>query len=201
MSAQVYRAGDLQPAPWKNGGGTTRQVASAPPAAGTSDFDWRISIADVTASGPFSTFPGVERVIVLMGGAGMVLEVDGRIHELTLFEPFVFSGDADTTCDVAAGPTRDLNVMTRRATVRAEVEVRAVVGSETVDATDADEVVLVVLSGRVSVSGPDLQTALAPLDCAVWSAPACFELDGHGKAAVVELHACAPPGSIARNPA
>ena len=31
--------------PWKNGGGTTREVAVSPEGAGLDDFAWRISLA------------------------------------------------------------------------------------------------------------------------------------------------------------
>ena len=47
------------------------------------------------------------------------------------YDPPRHSGDVGTTCDVADGPTRDLNVMTRRDSVRADVEVKDVAAPET----------------------------------------------------------------------
>ena len=45
--------------------------------SGTTDvadmFDWRLSIAEVEADGPFSAFDGYDRVLVLLDGAGMDL--------------------------------------------------------------------------------------------------------------------------------
>ena len=46
---------------------------SHPAGAPLAAFDWRVSVADVAADGPFSRFPGVDRVLVLIAGAGMRL--------------------------------------------------------------------------------------------------------------------------------
>ncbi|HEU4539125.1 MAG TPA: HutD family protein, partial [Polyangiaceae bacterium] len=65
---------DALPAqPWKNGGGTTREIAAMPPDAGTSGFAWRVSVAEIARPGPFSAFPGVDRQIVLLAGEGVRL--------------------------------------------------------------------------------------------------------------------------------
>lgn len=45
-------------------------------AQGEADFEWRISMADVTTSGPFSLFPNKQRIISVLDGQGMVLHVD-----------------------------------------------------------------------------------------------------------------------------
>jgi len=81
---------------WKNGGGSTRTVAVSPVGSGFDDFVWRVSIAEVGQSGGFSLFPGVDRTILLLDGAGMVLErSDGVAHQLrTPFEPYAFRGVA-----------------------------------------------------------------------------------------------------------
>ena len=57
--------------PWKNGQGVTREIAREP--AEGEDFLWRLSIAEVAASGDFSLFPGYDRTITLIEGAGMRL--------------------------------------------------------------------------------------------------------------------------------
>ncbi|MBN7823193.1 HutD family protein, partial [Bowmanella yangjiangensis] len=45
--------------PWKNGGGSTLELAICPVGASLDDFDWRISSASVASSGAFSRFPGI----------------------------------------------------------------------------------------------------------------------------------------------
>jgi uncharacterized protein len=119
-SAQLLRT------PWKNGGGTTREIISIPRGATLDTFVWRVSIADVSTSGPFSVFKGVERVLVLLEGDGVELRgADGRvIHRLdTPLVPFTFSGDDEITSSLLAGPSVDFNVMTRRSAAHVDVRV------------------------------------------------------------------------------
>ncbi|HEX4767223.1 MAG TPA: HutD family protein [Lichenihabitans sp.] len=112
---RVVCAHDLVRTPWKNGGGTTAEVAAFPPGAGFEDFGWRISMADVAADGPFSAFGGIDRTLVLIEGAALELDIDGVVHRLDEATPLrSFRGEAATFGRLPAGPIRDLNVMTRR---------------------------------------------------------------------------------------
>ena len=73
----------LAPTPtavWKNGGGVTREIVASPEGAPLDAFDWRVSLADVSADGPFSSFPGVDRTLTVVEGAGMDLMVGGEHH-------------------------------------------------------------------------------------------------------------------------
>lgn len=108
---------------WKNGGGSTRTVAVSPTGAGFDDFVWRVSIADVAQSGGFSLFRDVDRTILLLDGAGMVLErSDGVAHALTTpFEPWAFRGEDVIEARLVDGASRDLNVMVRRGCARVAV--------------------------------------------------------------------------------
>ena len=72
---RIVRASALAATPWKNGGGMTREVAAYPVGASLDTFVWRVSVADVEQPGPFSTFAGIDRTLVLLAGAGM------RLHE------------------------------------------------------------------------------------------------------------------------
>ena len=65
---RILRAGSHRRMPWKNGGGITTEVAISPPEATVNDFDWRISMAKVLASGPFSTFANIDRVLAVLDG-------------------------------------------------------------------------------------------------------------------------------------
>jgi environmental stress-induced protein Ves len=114
----------LPASPWKNGSGLTRTIAVSPPGAGLDDFDWRISIAEVASPAKFSFFPGVDRTILLLDGAGLILQTNDGVVPLT--EPFVayaFSGDDIVRYRLVNGATHDFNVMTRRGRARAEVNV------------------------------------------------------------------------------
>jgi uncharacterized protein len=116
----------LQAQPWKNGGGVTREVLCLPEGSGFAQFDWRVSIAQIERSGPFSVFAGVDRVITLLEGGGVHLRsADGAIdHQLdTPLAPFAFPGEAEVQADLLGADCHDFNVMTRRETCTARVQV------------------------------------------------------------------------------
>lgn len=122
MSWQTVRWADVPPSPWRNGGGVTRELAAWPSAQ---DWVWRMSVAEVASSGPFSRFDGVQRWFAVLGGAGVWLTVDTPVgmqtHALTRSSaPLCFDGAVPTQCDLLNGPTQDFNLMLRsgRATGR-----------------------------------------------------------------------------------
>ena len=126
MTLQRFARNALRSTPWKNGGGTTQEIATWPPEAGLSAFDWRVSVGTVAASGPFSVFPGMDRTVVLLDGEGMRLRsADGSVvHRLDEpHEPFAFSGDVDVDCTLIGGASSDFNVMTRRSAWVVDVRV------------------------------------------------------------------------------
>lgn len=119
---RVLRAADRVAAPWKNGGGVTREVAIWPERASFGDFDWRVSIADVREAGPFSKFENIDRTILILQGR-LALTVEDRTVELhTGSAPFAFPGDAACSGTPVGGAVMDLNVMTRRGRWTADVE-------------------------------------------------------------------------------
>ena len=119
MTWQVLHLKDVSPSPWKNGGGTTRELVTWPKA---DDWLWRISVAEVTRSGPFSRFDGIERWFAVLEGDGVALSIGGDVHRLTdLSPPFFFDGGQATDCDLLGGATRDFNLMTRRGAATAIV--------------------------------------------------------------------------------
>lgn len=95
--------------PWKNGGGVTREILRWPD---TDDYDLRVSLADVTRSGPFSTFPGYSRFVVWIGPNPIELMV-GR-QQLTFATERAAShllGNPAISATLPAGPTRLLNLI------------------------------------------------------------------------------------------
>ena len=107
----VRRATDYVRMPWKNGGGSTEEIARDA-GAGLDGFGWRLSIADIAESGGFSTFAGYQRVITVIKGAGMVLTVDGEEQRgLLPLQPFAFQGESQVSCRLITGPIRDFNLI------------------------------------------------------------------------------------------
>jgi environmental stress-induced protein Ves len=186
MPWTVVRWADLTAKPWKNGGGTTRQIAATPTGATFADLDWSVSIAEIEQPGPFSEFPGIDRTIMLIAGIEMILDVDGTPHRLGAFETLAFSGDAVTVCSLPRGATRGLNLMTRRG--RAAGSLRAVdvaSGYETTVA-DGEAVVLVALTPGLSLdAGPSLRS----LDSATYDQPGSIRLTGNGSLAELRISA------------
>jgi hypothetical protein len=112
---RILRAAVRVAAPWKNGGGTTLEVAAFPEGSTLDRFGWRISMAEVRKGGPFSMFPGIDRKLAILEGR-MTLAVEGREEiELSSDSSVVsFPGDVPTNCQPLAACVTDLNLMTRR---------------------------------------------------------------------------------------
>jgi environmental stress-induced protein Ves len=110
-AVRVTRVEDTAPQRWRNGGGRTRELLALPD---TDHWQVRVSVADIESDGPFSSFPGVRLFFCVLEGAGVELSVDGRVFRVTRDDAaFQFAGDAQTSCRMLDGPTRDLNLMVR----------------------------------------------------------------------------------------
>lgn len=113
MNWNIIALANCPASPWKNGGGTTRELIAWP---SPGDWRWRISVADIDRDGPFSQFEDVHRWFAVLSGAGVNLHINGRAHALTAqSDPIGFDGRANTSCTLPAGPTQDINLMTRDA--------------------------------------------------------------------------------------
>jgi len=148
--------------PWKNGGGLTREVVREP---AEGDLEWRLSVAEVSADGPFSTFEGIDRILVLLEGAGMDLRfVDD--HHVERLRPIrdvkAFAGEAPVHATLVDGPTVDLNLMWRRdgwdASVRESVLPAAVDAEGAVTVLYVADGAAVLPDGTVLEPGDALDT-------------------------------------------
>ncbi len=125
----IVRADGVEPSPWRNGGGVTRELLRRPAPqaadAGRSADDWvlRISLADIAADGAFSAFDGVTRWFAVLAGAGVdlhwtapdsTLDLESGLAMRMADSPLEFDGADAPFCSLLDGPTRDLNVMVRR---------------------------------------------------------------------------------------
>ncbi|MET9789729.1 HutD/Ves family protein [Streptomyces canus] len=198
MGGDALRWSEYRSVPWKNGGGMTREVASgtvqAPMASAeiTDGFDWRVSVADVDEEGSFSAFPGIDRVITLVEGEGMVLTVDGTPHAVGPLSPFAFSGDAATDCRLEAGAVRNVNVMTRRSRATATVRIVTVAAAREAEMACAPGETLLALAVTegIAVGRPDgRETTLGRLDCVRHEGPAALTLRGDGMVAEMRITA------------
>ncbi|MFB0872681.1 MULTISPECIES: HutD family protein [unclassified Sphingobium] len=140
----ILRAADRVAQPWKNGGGITREVAVFPPGAGMDEFEWRVSIADVSAVGAFSPFKGVDRILTVLEGQ-LRLDIDGAAQPIVLGagDRHAFAGEAAVVGTPFGKDVRDLNIMTRRGRWLARIA-----------------------PYQPGLSGGDVRVAIATQDCA-----------------------------------
>lgn len=118
---RVVPLASVAPQPWKNGGGTTRELL-AWPAAG----DWvvRLSVARIDRDGPFSAFAGIARWFAVLGGAGVELTWQDRAAQVRPgTAPLHFDGGDSPGCRLLEGPTEDLNLMLRSSRARGALRV------------------------------------------------------------------------------
>ncbi|MBT9558522.1 MAG: HutD family protein [Myxococcales bacterium] len=150
--------------PWRNGGGVTWELwrdGDGPPG-----FVVRLSCAEVASDGPFSRFPGVDRVIALVDGAGMVLD-GASPHRLDdALEPHSFRGEAEVHGRLLGGPVLDFNLMTARGEAKARVRRLHLAPGERVELVGST-VVAFAPRGGVAVSQEERRYALVPMDTAV----------------------------------
>jgi environmental stress-induced protein Ves len=179
---RIIRAADCKVMPWKNGGGTTTEIAVAPEGASLGDFDWRISMAHVGADGPFSSFPGIDRTLCVLSGNGIRLAFsDGEVVMLERASgPHFFAADRAVDGQLIDDAIDDLNVMTRRGRWRHRVE--RLSGEGSLPASEG-LLVLVARKGDWLVNG----VSLAAGDSAILDAPGHVELEVSGSEA--ELYA------------
>jgi hypothetical protein len=139
-------------------------------------FLYRVSIADVASDGPFSRFPGCDRHIMLLGGAGMTLDCGehGRIELREAYEPRTFSGDWEVNGVLVDGAVRDLNVIVDRAAASSTLETRVLTADEAIACEPGNVCVVHVLEG--ALAGAEQGDTLV--------ADAPFELSPRGPARV-----------------
>lgn len=141
---------DYKTTPWRNGNGRTTEIAIAPAGASLDGgFDWRLSIAEVTADGPFSSFPGYDRSLSLLSGGGILLDAgeDGDIELREAFKPVRFPGEWQVEGRLLGVAVRDLNLMTKRDTAAGRVGFLSIEAVPLQSESDAETLVLYLAEG------------------------------------------------------
>ncbi|GAA3668544.1 HutD/Ves family protein [Microbacterium marinilacus] len=145
--------------PWRNGLGVTRTLCRG--------HGWRLSLADIEGAVPFSAFPGVDRILAVIGDQPLTLQLDGEARPLAPGEHVGFAGETPACATDVSRPARVLNLMTERAVARAVFDV-------TGRATGRWDLLL-VLTGTARVGGVAL-----PPGSAITSPDAAALLDSRG---------------------
>ncbi|HEN8802056.1 HutD family protein [Pseudomonas sp. CM25] len=183
---QLLRAQDYPRMPWKNGGGFTEEI-TRDSGEGLDGFGWRLSIADIEESGGFSTFAGYQRIITVLQGDGMRLQVDGEASRPLLpFDALAFGGESQVSCKLLGGAIRDFNLI--YAPQRYTARLQWLDGTSRVYSS-ASTVLLFAASGLVEVAmaGGDVQQ-LGLYDCLrLESNDGLLGLNVQGRCCLIEL--------------
>jgi environmental stress-induced protein Ves len=168
---KIIRQSSFTATPWKNGGGITYEAMRVP--LGSDPFLWRVSVAHIDSSGPFSDFAGYSRSMVLLRGAGLTLKF-GNGEQCVLQkigDSAAFDGAMPTRCELLQGPCVDLNFMSSKS-LRADARiVRLDQGPTALSAPDSALIFSLeaplLLDGDAGDAGDAVR--LEPWDLAVFS--------------------------------
>lgn len=154
------RRADYKVMPWKNGGGSTAEIV----VYGDKDgFDARLSVAQISASGPFSLFPGVDRILIQLSGKPVVLHHPGESGSITLrlYAPYYFPGEIQTESCIEGSAT-DFNVMVKRDVFVAGVDVQTLSFEQSVTLPITHSLALIYCA-KGSLSVRDMKQTLVQL--------------------------------------
>jgi environmental stress-induced protein Ves len=166
---QIIRKSSFTATPWKNGGGITHEAIREP--ASGDPFRWRVSVAHIDASGPFSEFAEYNRKMVLLRGAGIELRFGDGVHKTlrqvgALVE---FDGALTTHCELLNGPCVDLNLMIAKSD-SASVRVERFIESLAVSAARNETALVFPIDRKITLQITSGKTVtLEPWDLAVLS--------------------------------
>ncbi|WP_231252119.1 HutD family protein [Nocardioides furvisabuli] len=79
--------------------------------AGADDGSWVVCLVDVGADGPLPSRPGVRRLLTVVDGPVLGIDVEGATHVLEQHRPFAVPADAVVVASVPEGPARVLDVV------------------------------------------------------------------------------------------
>jgi uncharacterized protein len=132
MKMRLLKKENAKVMPWKNGRGSTTELAIHPEGEDfrKGDFLWRISSASVNDAGAFSFFPFHNRWLTVLNGKGLRLhqrdELTPMAQQIVEVRPLTlynFDGAAEIHCELLGGPVIDFNVFARKSRVTASAKV------------------------------------------------------------------------------
>jgi uncharacterized protein len=180
---------------WANARGWTREIHREP--EGADAYAWRASIAEIDVAGPFSTFAGCRRTLVLLEGSSLLLRVDGVQHRLLApWGRIDFDGEAAVECELPDGPVRAFNLIHDPRRTDAEILLRPLVGPMVFFAEPGQHWLLLLWRGQCTLKQPRQPFALAAGDALLLSGDEPGDrraiIDGGGDLLLVNLRARHP---------
>jgi len=163
---KVIRRASFTATPWKNGGGITHEAIRVP-ATGDA-FLWRVSVAHVDASGPFSDFAGYDRKMVLLRGRGVALEFGSgdKCALRSIGDWAEFDGAMPARCELLDGACVDLNLMVSKS-LRTAARVERLSGLELVAASQGETTLIFAIQDPLCLESGGQSLRLEPWDLAI----------------------------------
>jgi uncharacterized protein len=174
---------------WRNGGGQTREIHRE---GAEQSFLWRASLAHIESSGPFSSFPGYQRLSCLVDGgpltlipvSGVPMAVEPRLR------PFAYSGE-ERLSSLLLGPFATVfNVIANSQILEAQLLPRPLVGSMVFFNEPGTDWLIYLLSGSANLRSASVQRPLGSQYAALLSSDGDggrVVLDGGGEVILVKL--------------
>ncbi|MEP2717750.1 HutD family protein [Pseudophaeobacter sp.] len=142
--------------PWKNGLGTTRELASS--VTVDADLIWRASLAQIDQDGPFSAFPGLARIHCIVSGAGLDLSNPENQLAADPLKPLNFDGGLELMAHLRVGPCTAFNLIYDPRYISAEMQICGAGQHRSAAAVQ----IVYVLQGSLRLDFPIGQEQLGP---------------------------------------
>jgi environmental stress-induced protein Ves len=165
-SIKIIRRASFTATPWRNGGGITHEAIRVPPSGDA--FLWRVSVAQIDSSGPFSDFAGYDRKMVLLRGRGIALEFGGgkRCALRGIGDWMEFDGASSVRCELLDGPCVDLNLMVSKS-LRTAARIERLSEPMRVAAIHGETTLIFGIQDPLSLDSRGESTRLEPWDLAI----------------------------------
>jgi hypothetical protein len=109
---KLVQVEEVAPRPWRNGGGIARDLLRWPDA---DDPALQVSVADIEADGPFSSYEGIDRWFGVLEGDGVELRWRKAVRRIDPGRSLLhFDGDLAPSCELIGSPVRALNILHKR---------------------------------------------------------------------------------------
>ena len=177
VMTRIVRKAEIVWLPWKNGAGEMADIAVSPERTVAGDPEWRVSTARVVRDSPFSVFPDIDRGMMLIEGERLSLHVekDAPLVVKASGPAIMFAGDRPTRGVPVGGGIVNLNVMSRRSSLRQRMIRWTLQGAAWVPIVQGGKSFIFVQHGDIALSG-DANGRCATGDTVIVDAP--IEISG-----------------------
>lgn len=165
--------------PWKNGLGSTTEIALFPDGTSVAEnnFTWRLSSAEITQDGPFSSYPGYQRFLTLLSGKPITLTVDNKTELVDQNSVLHFTGESKVHCQIQ-DKVVDLNFIIKKDTT-AKLEIF----NSSIEKLISGTYLVFVIQGSAQIDSQKIETFETAIVEGIFSA----KLSPHSKIILISI--------------